>query len=391
LGFVPSSPTQAKDFLYRFHQRSDGQMLTDEDDAALSVQGKAQIRPEGPALRVLGEILCESARQLQSTRPRAIATIDIDATIVESNKKTALWTYDGVKGFQPQMAYWSEHGMWLSDQFRDGNVPAEYACKEFIEWVFGLLPKSVAERRFRGDAAMYNRAALTYADNQGILFAVSADMSEALHRKCRATDNNSWKEFSVIPGNRRDEKRHQQEERQWAEICDFVPEWERNRKKHGTPLRYLALRVRSRQRSLVESDQQTWKYFAVVTNMDWDGERLLRWQREKQGTVEHGHRIMKDELGAGTLPCGRFGASAAWWRINALCHNLLQFMKTTALPKSMHTLRPKRMRFRLLNMAGLIVRHARQLFLKLSKHHPAAEPYAQARKQLAALRCAATT
>jgi len=52
----PSSPTQAKDFLYRFHQAEDGQVLTDDDDARLSVRGRAQIRPEGPGLQALDNL-----------------------------------------------------------------------------------------------------------------------------------------------------------------------------------------------------------------------------------------------------------------------------------------------------------------------------------------------
>jgi len=33
------------------------------------------------------------------------------------------------------------------------------------------------------------------------------------------------------------------------------------------------------------------------------------------GTIEHVHRVLKDELGAGVLPSARFGANAAWFRI----------------------------------------------------------------------------
>jgi len=85
-----------------------------------------------------------------------------------------------------------------------------------------------------------------------------------------------------------------------------------------------------------------------VTNMDWQGDRLLRWQREKQGTVEHGHGVLEGELAGGTMPCGRFGSNAAWWRINVLVANLLQFLEVQALPAERRWLRPKALRFRLL-------------------------------------------
>jgi len=47
-----------------------------------------------------------------------------------------------------------------------------------------------------------------------------------------------------------------------------------------------------------------------LRNMGWQGDRLLRWQREKQGTVELGHGVMKNDLGGGVLPCSRFGLRA---------------------------------------------------------------------------------
>jgi len=74
------------------------------------------------------------------------------------------------------------------------------------------------------------------------------------------------------------------------------------------PLRYIAIRVRGRQQALFEPDALRWRYFAVVSNMNWNGERLLRWQREKQGTVENGHGVVKNDLSGGVMPSGRLVA-----------------------------------------------------------------------------------
>jgi hypothetical protein len=172
------------------------------------------------------------------------------------------------------------------------------------------------------------------------------------------------------------------EERQWAEVV-FVPNWARNHQKHGHAFRYLAIRVRSRQAELFE-EEPVWRHFAVVTNQEGDGEAILRWQRGKQGTVEHGHGVVKNDLGGGVLPCGRFGANAAWWRLNLLAHNLLAFLQAGALPPALAKARPKTLRFRLFNVAGRVVRHARCWILKLAAHLPWAEAFVQARRWLAA-------
>ena len=81
--------------------------------------------------------------------------------------------------------------------------------------------------------------------------------------------------------------------------------------------------------------------------------------REKAGTIEAIHDILKNELAAGVLPCGRFGANAAWLRMSILTHNLMTALKRMALPEEYLTARPKRLRFLIFNTAGRIVHHAR--------------------------------
>ena len=76
---------------------------------------------------------------------------------------------------------------------------------------------------------------------------------------------------------------------------------------------------------------------------------------------------IKNELAAGVLPCGRFGANAAWLRLSALTHNVLTAMKRLALPAELLRARPKRLRFLVFVQPGRFVRHARQLTLRLMR------------------------
>ena len=54
-----------------------------------------------------------------------VATIDQDATIIESHKRAAYAHYQGGRGYQPMIAVWAEADLILADEFRDGNVPAQ--------------------------------------------------------------------------------------------------------------------------------------------------------------------------------------------------------------------------------------------------------------------------
>lgn len=52
------------------------------------------------------------------------ATAVLSATVIESFIREAQATFEGGKGYQPLMALWVEMDSALSDDFREGNVPA---------------------------------------------------------------------------------------------------------------------------------------------------------------------------------------------------------------------------------------------------------------------------
>ncbi len=47
-----------------------------------------------------------------------IFTVDQDATIIESRKREALYTYEGSRGYQPMLAVWAEMDVVLADEPR---------------------------------------------------------------------------------------------------------------------------------------------------------------------------------------------------------------------------------------------------------------------------------
>ncbi|MBI5637169.1 MAG: hypothetical protein HZA03_04270 [Nitrospinae bacterium] len=48
--------------------------------------------------------------------------------------------------------------------------------------------------------------------------------------------------------------------------------------------RYLAIRIKKKQ-GVLFADGGDRKHFAVVTNLDWDGDKILEWQRKKPGRL----------------------------------------------------------------------------------------------------------
>ena len=154
------------------------------------------------------------------------------------------------------------------------------------------------------------------------------------------------------------------EVRECAEV-PFVP-GEKVEKKDAQPLRYVAIRIRKKQGELFEDGSRV-RHFAALSNLwEWKATRLIEWHREKVGTIELVHDVIKNELGGGVLPSKYFGAHAAWLRLAVLAHNVLAALQRLALPPELLTARPKRWRFLIFNTPGRLVHHARRLLLRLA-------------------------
>ena len=306
---------------------------------------KAFVPPESDklcALEALNRALVHRAADPKAT----VATIDHDGTIVESHKRGALVAYEGTRGYQPLVAVWAEEQLVVADEFRDGNVAGGEDPLSSVKRAFGNLPARVRERYFRGDSASYYTPLLKYLEDEGIAFGISADMTRELRKRCVALAASEWKQMEKRPSETVD----------LAEV-EFEPgDWP----KSARPLRYVAIRITPEQGELFE--ERPVKYVAVASNRTEMGAAdLVDWHRGKAGTIEHVHRAMKDELGAGVMPCQEFGANAAWFRINAITFNLLTALKRHALPDRYRLARPKRLRFELFTVPGKLAVHESQL------------------------------
>ena len=321
------------------------------------------IPSESEPLRALAQVNQDLVQAVaRRCADQKIATVDLDATVIESWKREAQPTYQGGTGYQPVLALWAELDLALADEFRDGNVGAHVELLGVTRRALAALPETVQERYFRGDSACYDQMLLKWLRNgqcedgpKGFIgFAVSARMSESLKTK-----------IGLIPeaGQPTDGRIAARSE------CAELP-WDPAERKAGETLdevRYLAIRVRRRQGELFEDGVLT-KHFAVVTNrFDFDVKRLLEWHREKAGSIEALHDVLKNELAAGVMPCARFGANAAWLRLAVMTHNVLTGLKRIALKPEYLRARPKRLRFQIFCSPGTLIHHARQLRVRVGR------------------------
>lgn len=360
LGFALPKVSALRTFLDRFHDATIASLRPARDEQ------KSFILPSTDAIRALQEVQAGLVARVaklyeQHNSPLRIATVDQDATIIESHKRSALPHYEGGRGYQPMVAVWAEADLILADEFRDGNVPARQEPLNCAQLAFAALPTTVRERYFRGDSACHENDLigwLRHADRDQepggrIGFAISAIMNPKLHESLVTVKESNWKTYATESDGTL---------RQWADL-DYVPT-EPTEKKYIQPLRYIGLRLLKAQGSLF-ADGSDRHHYAVLTNLSWAGDRLLKWHREKAGTVEHVHDEVKNALAGGHMPSQHFAVNAAWFKLALMTYNLASAIKGLCFSADERTMRFKRYRLTIVHLAGRMSRFANTLRLRL--------------------------
>ncbi len=182
--------------------------------------------------------------------------MDNDATLVETQKKEALFSYEGYKAYQPFNVWWAEQGVVLHTEFRDGNVPAGYEQLRVFQEALEMLPEGVTKVYLRSDTAGYQHDLLRYCekgDNKRfgrIEFAIGVDVTKEFKKAVAEVEESEWKSlYKEIKGEKR-----RSSSVEWAEVC-FVPN-AIARSKSDPVYRYLATRELLEQPELPGMERQ---------------------------------------------------------------------------------------------------------------------------------------
>jgi hypothetical protein len=371
----------------------------DREQEGLREPGRAFIPFPNEALRGLCKVNADLVGFVQNNRVEQTATLDMDATLVETEKGSALWCYDGYAAYQPLNTWWVEQGLVVHTEFRDGNVPAGFEQRRVLEEVLKGLPKGITKVRMRSDTAGYQHDLLRYCDEKEnkwcgrIEFAVGCDVTSEFKKAVLEVAEEDW--VALKKRERSGEER--ETARQWAEVC-FVPN-AIGRSKKGPEYRYVAIRERMQDQLMLPGMEEEkafpfqalhkagvrYKVFGIVTNMDWDGQELIEWHYKRCGRSEEAHSVMKEDLAGGTLPSGDFGENAAWWWIMVLSFNLNAALKSLVLGGRWVSKRMKAIRFHLINIPARVMERSRQLSLRLSAGDTAYGWLLQIRARIAGL------
>jgi hypothetical protein len=274
-------------------------------------------------------------------------TLDADAMEIIGEKADALFTYTGNKGYMPVAGFLYETPVCVYDEFREGNVAPAFGQKEFYLRCKERMPRGKKIGYYRADSASYQAGLFNQLEEDGVKYAITADQDKAVKTVIGMIGQEEWKEPVRGCG---------------YELGETVHCMNKTKK----AFRLVVKREIRKQGELLEKEGQYF-YHAVATNWleeqknSWE---VLKWHNQR-GQAENFNKELKIGLGMERMPCGQTHANAVFFRIGVLAYNLFIGFKRLSCPESWmrHTIAT--FRWKIVQVAGRIVKHAGKTVLKL--------------------------
>lgn len=271
-------------------------------------------------------------------------TLDIDATGIVAEKESAKKTYEGFKGYMPMTGHIAENGLILGDEFREGNVGPAAMNLEFLKYCIKQMPKAKEIGAVRSDSAAYQAEIVNLCEDNNISFAIGAGLDKAVLETVKTIPKEDWEPY------------------QNGHIAETVHCMNKTEK----AFRLIVIR-RPSQKEMFAYEDTGKKYTAVASNKTESAEEIIEWYNKRGECSENRIKDLKIGFGMERMPCGQFEANAVFFRIGVMAYNTYKLFVLHALDRSWHKHQVQTVRWRLYQIAGKIVYHSGQTFLKVRK------------------------
>ncbi len=324
------------------------------------------------SLAALDERRLQAIRQARAKARRRVweqagsparVILDLDGTLVtaHSDKEGAAGTYKGGFGFHPLLCYEATSEEALAGMLRPGNAGSNTACDHIavLDEALTQLPQEAIGPGLlvRADRAGATHEFVDHVVARGLGFSVGLDLTERVRQALLALPEQAWQPALASDG--------QDREGAWvAELSLDLSSWP-----EGT--RAICRRERPHPGAQLSfSDHNGYRFQVFLTNQR--GSRIARLEQLHRGRAACEDRIRcAKEAGLRNLPFRDFQVNAAWLELVLIGQDLLSWTRRLLLPDSeLARCEPKRLRYRLLHVAGRLTRHARQLVLHLPRAWP---------------------
>jgi hypothetical protein len=304
---------------------------------------------------------------IPTTRP---VVVDLDATLVgaHSEKEGATPNFKRGFGFHPLLAF-IDHGAGgtgepLVAMLRPGKATANDAADQIavLDAALTQLPEQVRSRVLvRGDTGSGVHGFVWHIHNRGLQYSVGIYARQPVLDALAALPAQAWR--SALDGDG-----YPREGAQVAELTRWLPATFT-----GWPpgMRIIARRERPHPGAQLRiTDHEGWRITLFATNTR--GPRLadLELRHRLRARAEDRIRGLKD-TGMTNLPLQAFAKNEIWLELVQLAAELLTWTQLLAWPdQAARTWEPKRLRLRLLAVAGRLITTGRRRILRFSQRWP---------------------
>jgi Transposase DDE domain group 1 len=292
-------------------------------------------------------------------------TIDIDATLItaHSEKEHAAGNYKGGYGFHPLHAYADETREALGAVLRPGNAGANTAADHMtvLDQALAQIPADYIESLeilVRADSAGATHELADHCHHGNMRFSFGYELSESVRAAILETPENAWIPALDQDGSARDN----------GEVCEITARLQLGSWPEGS--RVIVRRERPHPGAqLCFSDHNGYRFQAILSDQPEQDIAVLECRHRQRARVEDRIRDDKD-TGLAKLPFREFKLNEVWVQIVMLAHDLIAWTQTLLLDGELAKAEPKRLRYRLLHVAGRLAFHSRQAKLHLQDTWP---------------------
>jgi hypothetical protein len=303
--------------------------------------------------------------------------LDFDATpiTIHSEKEHAAGHYKGGFGFNPLLASCGREV--LAGILRPGSSAANNSGDHLhaLELALEQLPQSVLDGPIlaRSDSAGASHDFAFGCRECDIRFSLGYAIRVPTREAILALKEAAWKPAINADGKARD----------GAWVCELTDQV--NLENWPSRTRLICRRERPHpgaQLSFTDLDGHRFQCF-ITDQPDQDIAALEALHRQ-HAEVEDRVKTLK-ATGASHLPFHSFKANAAWFELALTGHDVMVWTQLLTLDGEHRLAEPKRLRYRILHVAGALTRHARQTTLHLPADWPWVGAILRAFKRLRAL------
>jgi hypothetical protein len=303
--------------------------------------------------------------------------LDFDATPIDahSEKERAAGHYKGGFGFNPLLVTCAREV--LAGILRPGNAGANNAEDHItlLDLALEQLPQSALDGDIlaRSDSAGASHDLADACRETGIRFSFGYPLTEPVRQALSALQESAWRRAIDRDGQQRDGA--------WvSELTGKVnlPDWPES-------TRLICRRERPHpgaQLSFTDLDGHRFQCF--ITDQDDEDIAKLENCHRQHAQVEDQIKTVK-ATGASHLPFHAFAPNAAWLELALAAHDITVWTQLLCLDGEHRLSEPKRLRYRILHVAGQLTHHARQMTLHLPADWPWAAAILRAFKRLQAI------